>query len=269
MTESSNTELFLEHNSSYKGRFAVSPNESPLLTRKNKCSPNFQRKNVHWSDSLEEICYIPSRDGFSYRVNRTGSLTFSHSKLPVGCATYPKSVLKGREEDYDKQRRERDLSLVYELLAELVWYLKFGRGDVSYAAVSKQAELSLGLVTRTHFRRTSNHTVFLNRSSKQRKRTATMLKRRFCFSLTAKNRRYLKNLCSIFFAKITLQFGEGSRFWETLLPSSYFINFCTFVVYKRWKKTPNDWKTLSNYKRHFLKRETWVLWHNLCTYHLA
>lgn len=119
MTGSSNIEIFEVQESNCKSRFSVTPSQSPLLPRKYECSPTLQRKYVHWSDSLEEVCYIPSRDGFSFRV-KTQKGQESTNKLSLGFATYPKSVLKRSSGKNDKQRREQDLSLVDELLAELV-----------------------------------------------------------------------------------------------------------------------------------------------------
>ena len=79
---------------------------SPILMRKSHSSPRLQRKNVHWSDSLEEICYIPSRAS-------TASCTDDLKSYFISTRTTGNM-------DSKKLRKEYDLYLVDELLADLV-----------------------------------------------------------------------------------------------------------------------------------------------------
>ena len=114
------TEIFMLQRSS-ESRFSVSPSESPIMARKSNYIPNFHRKNVHWSENLVDICYIPSKDGFCNGVSRTEP--FPVNRLHLASTSYPKSVLKVKEETNLYQndlRREQDLCLVDGLLAELI-----------------------------------------------------------------------------------------------------------------------------------------------------
>ena len=102
-------------------RFSVSPSDSPITTRKSNYSPNFHRKNVHWSENLVDIYYFPSKDGFCNGVSRTEP--FPVNRLHLADTSYPKSVLKVKEETtlyQNELRREQDLCLIDGLLAELI-----------------------------------------------------------------------------------------------------------------------------------------------------
>ena len=81
----------------------------PTLMRKAKKSPKQQKKTVHWAESLENICYIPSRTSESAYGRNTELDSFLISAKRDIEST-----------DSEKFRRELDLFLVEELLADLV-----------------------------------------------------------------------------------------------------------------------------------------------------
>ena len=82
----------------------------PILMRTAPKCPKHTKKNVHWAESLEDICYIPSR---------TNDIVYSRNK-DLRTILFIENERNIESMNSDRLRKEMDLFLVEELLADLV-----------------------------------------------------------------------------------------------------------------------------------------------------